>query len=365
VEEIRYKSFSCQTHKKNWRQQKPNVCQFELTFGCGLHCKHCYVDCYNKGKLLKKELNTGQVKLVLDKVRSAGALWLCFTGGDPLVRKDFLNIYAYAKDKGFIVTVFTNAYSMTEKIVKCLKNKPPFVIEVTLNAVTKDTYEKISQVKGSFQKAMRGVELIQKAKLPFKLKTQVTRDNLKEVPAIKQFVEGLGLRFRSSEDLHARLNGDLSPCKLRITPEESFNLRGEKHLPPDDEDCLSPRTDNRAPTTAHRQPRTALFRCAAGGGDGINIDPYGNAFICNLLRKPAVNLLECGIEDAMLQLLPLARKKKFLSASKCRDCKSRDNCHWCPGRAYVETGNMEKAIEYYCALTGYAARYAASRKRKE
>ncbi|MFQ5868041.1 MAG: radical SAM protein, partial [bacterium] len=87
MREIQYKTFSLRTHKKNWLLKRPNVCQFELTFGCNLHCKHCYTDCYNKPDCLKKELKTGEVKFILDKVYKAGVIWLCFTGGDPLTRK--------------------------------------------------------------------------------------------------------------------------------------------------------------------------------------------------------------------------------------------------------------------------------------
>ncbi len=349
MREIQYKNFSLSTHKKNWRIKKPNVCQFELTFNCGLHCKHCYTDGYNRQAYLKKELDTQEVKFILDKVYQAGTVWLCFTGGDPLTREDFMDVYSYAKDKGFIITIFTNAYSMTEEIVKYLKTKPPFVIEMTLNGVTKETYEKISQVKGSFQKAMQGINLILKAKLPLKIKTQITQDNLGEAPKIKKFIQGRGLNFRPSIDLQARLDGDLAPCNLRISPEKILDLNGVKHLP--DDDCrLSPPTAHRTPHTAHRTPLTNLFNCAIGGGDGFHIDPYGNTFACNLIRKPAFNLLKVDIDYAMNRLLPLVRNKKFISDSKCNGCNLRKDCHWCPGRAYVETGDMEAPVEYYCEL---------------
>lgn len=108
MEEIQYKTFSLNTHKKNWQINNPNVCQFELTFKCGLHCKYCYTDCYNKPDYSKDELSTKEIKLILNKVYDAGVIRLCFTGGDPLARKDFLDIYAYAKIKGFIITIFTN-----------------------------------------------------------------------------------------------------------------------------------------------------------------------------------------------------------------------------------------------------------------
>jgi len=198
MKETQYIRFSAKTHTKNWQMRCPSVCEFELTFKCGLHCRHCYTDCYNKPGLIKDELDTKKIKSILDKVHAAGVIWLCFTGGDPLTRKDFPEIYAYAKNKGFIVTLFTNACSMTEEIADALKKSPPFVIEITLNAVTRDRYELISRVKGSFERAMDGIRMITERGLPLKIKTLVTRDNLEDVPRIKKYVERLGLDFKPS-----------------------------------------------------------------------------------------------------------------------------------------------------------------------
>lgn len=343
IKEIQYKAFSLKTHIKNSQLNQPNVCQFELTFKCSLHCRHCYTDCYNQPSYLKKELSTRQVKFILGKAYNAGAIWLCLTGGDPLVRQDFLDIYTYAKDKGFIITVFTSGCSVTEEIIKYFKKMPPFVIEMTLNAVTEDLYEKISGVKGSFKKAIRGIKLILKAGLALKIKTQITKDNLEELPAIKKFVQGLGLKFLPSFDLYARLNKSLNPCNLRISPQEALSLNGNKRLP--NNDCKL------SSTTQNQNPNSNLFRCAIGGGDGINIDPYGNFFLCNSIRKHSFNLLSVDIEKARAKLSALVRNKRFTTNSKCRDCHLRIACRWCPGKAYLETGNQEASIPYYCQLT--------------
>ncbi len=363
--EIHYKTFSWRTHKKNWQLKRPNVCQFELTFRCGLRCKYCYTDCYNKPDYIKKELKTKEVKFILDKVYKAGVIWLCFTGGDPLIRDDFLDIYSYAKDKGFIITIFTNGYSMTKRVAHYLKERPPFVIEMTLNAVTRKTYEDISQVKDSYDRAMDGLKMITQRKLPLKIKTQVMQDNLEELPKIKEFVENLGLKFRPSSDLHSCLNGDLTPCNLRIPPAEALNLDkrlGLNSKKEEEEDRLSaigyrrkPETQHRTVKTESQTPHTNLFRCTVGGGDGINLDPYGNMFLCNLIRKPSFNLLKVDIGYAANRLLPLVRGKKFTTDSKCNGCNLRGLCLWCPGRALVETGNEEMPLEYYCELAHLVA----------
>jgi radical SAM protein with 4Fe4S-binding SPASM domain len=229
-------------------------------------------------------------------------------------------------------------------VVKYLKRRPPFAIEITLNAVTGELYEKISQVKGSFDKVMQGINLILKAKLPLKIKTQIIQDNLGEVPRIRKFIQGRGLNFLPSIDLYARLNGDLAPCSLRIAPEKVLSLDGKKHSV--DEECVTRSTSHVARSTSQAK----LFRCAIGGGDGIHIDPYGNTFSCNLIRKPFFNLLKVDVDYALDNLLPLVRNKRFTTDSKCNGCNLREFCRSCPGRAFVETKDMEAPVEYYCEL---------------
>jgi radical SAM protein with 4Fe4S-binding SPASM domain len=342
MKELKYKKFSWDTHEKNWKLKKPNVCQFELTFKCALRCRHCYTDCYNKRQFYKNELTTGQAKDILDKAYDAGVIWLCFTGGDPLMRKDFLEIYDYAKKKGFIVTVFTSGFSMNKKIAQHLKKSPPFVVEMTLNGATMETFEAVTQVKGSFEKVLIGIHLMLKNKIPLKIKTQLTSVNFHEADKIRKLVRSFGLKFSPSSDIFARLNGDCAPCDLRVPIKELLRLDDKRELL--NSDCKPSQDSKQVPKNGY------LFNCAAGGGDGLNIDPYGNTFICNLIRTPSINLFKKSIFEARKELIPKIREMRFTKHSICNGCKIRSICHSCPGRAYVETKDMQAPIDYYCRL---------------
>ena len=263
MKEVQYKKFSWSTHEKNWKLKRPNVCQFELTFRCALHCSHCYTDCYNKPELFKKELNTAEVKIILDKAYDSGIIWVCFTGGDPLMRRDFLEVYDYAKKKGFIVTLFTSAFLMNKEIAGYFKKSPPFVVEMTLNGATKETFESVTQVRGSFEKVLSGIELMLKHKVPLKIKTQLTSVNFHEADKIKKLIRSFGLKFSPSSDIFARLNGDCTPCSLRVPVKDLIKL--------DDKDELMKNGCNSKQDTETNLNNDYLFNCAVGGGDGVNI----------------------------------------------------------------------------------------------
>jgi MoaA/NifB/PqqE/SkfB family radical SAM enzyme len=133
---------------------------------------------------------------VLDEITEAGCLWLLFTGGEILVRKDFLDIYAHAKGKGLLINLFTNGVLVTEEIAAFLAGMPPFVIEISLYGSTPETYERITRVPGSFERCLRGIRLLKDRGLPLRLKTMVVTVNQHEIWEINRFVEeDLGLEF--------------------------------------------------------------------------------------------------------------------------------------------------------------------------
>lgn len=342
MKELFYRDFSFNTHSKNWESSRPSVCQFELTFRCGLHCRHCYTDCYNTPSSAQKELTFKQIKGMLDTIQASGVLWLCLTGGDPLAREDFLDIYAYAKKQGFIITVFTNGYSMTEKVAEYFKKKPPFSIEITLNSAKEETYEAIAQVPHSFEKTMKGIELMRRYALPLAVKMQVTRDNLSEFLQLKNFVESIKAKFKPTISLHARLDGDTTPCRLRVSHEEFLQLRGGENLWSNE--CRHAYKEGAS-------EENKLFQCAVLGGDGFQVDPHGNIFLCNLLRKSSFNVLKNDLRLGLAQLLDEMRGCVFCSDSECRTCNVRSLCQSCPGKAYLETGDYEKPVPYFCNLT--------------
>ncbi|MBN2207062.1 MAG: radical SAM protein, partial [Candidatus Aminicenantes bacterium] len=76
-----------------------------LTNRCNLRCTHCYA---REDDPAGRELGAPRWKSILDELKEAGCLYLLFTGGDPLVREDFADIYAYARRNGFLVTLFSN-----------------------------------------------------------------------------------------------------------------------------------------------------------------------------------------------------------------------------------------------------------------
>jgi radical SAM protein with 4Fe4S-binding SPASM domain len=342
--EKEYKDFSLGLHRGARLEKTKLACQFELTFKCPLHCRYCYSDCFNKPQYFKEELKTKEVFAIMDKLLKSKVLWLTFTGGDPLARKDFSRIYTRAKKKGFIITVFTSGMYISPQIIKLFKKYKPFCVEVTLNSPDALKHDRLSGVKGSFRKIIASILSLKDAGVNIKVKTMLLKDNYRQFKELKSFVSRMGLGHNYSWLVFPRLDHDRSPCALRLEAGELKTLTGD--LGWQASPCNGSVKNSNGPVSAKYR---RVFGCNAGQ-DAFFIDPYGNMLLCTALRKPAFNILEDSIESGLV-LFRNFLKSRFDDSSLCNKCRYFDICLRCPGRAYLETGNVKRHLDYYCRLS--------------
>jgi radical SAM protein with 4Fe4S-binding SPASM domain len=333
-----YKAFSERIRHKTLAKRIPVNGSLEITHRCNLKCVHCYC-C---GADSEKELSTAQVFRLLDELAEAGCLWLLITGGEPLVRTDFKEIYLYAKRKGMIVTVFTNGTLLSQEIIDFFLEYPPYMIEVTLYGATQKTYETITGVRGSFEQCIRGIDKLLKNNLPLALKTILMRCNVHELEMLKVFAQEKNCQFRFDADLNPRLDCSKEPLRYRLRPQEviDFDRCDEKRLKEWQRLCeqliAKPESDY-------------LYVCSAGMSL-FHIDPYGEVSMCMSARKPSFNIKNKSFQKIWETDILAASKQKASSDNRCLECELISLCGHCPGIAYLETGSFEKPVDYLCEL---------------
>jgi len=175
-----YADLSRSIHQHYSGQRAPLEVSIEVTRRCPLECLHCY-DNLPMGDLSarNRELSKEEHFKVLDELAELGCLWLLYTGGEIFARNDFLEIYTYAKKKGFLITLFTNGTLIREKTADYLSQWPPFAIEITLYGRTKETYDALTGIPDSYERCLRGIELLRDRRLPLNLGVPIIRGNLR------------------------------------------------------------------------------------------------------------------------------------------------------------------------------------------
>src|SRR5271169_3843376 len=257
----------------------PMEVSIELTHRCPLDCQHCYNNLPMADKTARhSELTLDEYKRLLDEIAAAGTFWVLFTGGEIFARADFLDIYAYAKSKGFLITLFTNGTMVTERIANYLAEYRPFAIEITLYGATRETYEALTQIPGSYDRCMRGIRLLLDRKLPLKLKTVPTTTNRHEVFEMKRLAEEeFGVEFKFDSLINPRIDCSQSPLAVRLSPEQAVELDFAEPKRKADYRRMAEQ-DLAAPIEATAVQREK-YTCGGGIG-GCAVDPYGTMSIC-------------------------------------------------------------------------------------
>lgn len=346
MEVVSYAKFSQELHQQVAAQRTPTEATIEITRRCPLECAHCYNNLpMGDVEARRAELTYEEHCRLLDELFDAGCLWLLYTGGEIFARRDFLDIYTYAKRKGFLITLFTNGTLITPKIADYLMEWRPFGIEITLYGRTKETYEKLTGIPGSYEKCMRGINLLMERNLPLKLKTVAVTINHHEVWDMKRFAEDdLGLDFKFDAMMSPRIDCSQSPLAVRLTPEETVEL-----------DLQDERRASEWKTFAAQFRGTQFTNETSGEvyhcGGGINsfaIDPQGQMSICVLSHFDKYDWRGGSIQDGWADFLLRVRRRKLTQITKCVRCEIKAMCGMCPANGELESGHAEKPVDYLC-----------------
>ena len=345
IQNEEYKDFSRVLHGHAAEHAKVVNATIELTYGCNLRCVHCYTDCYNQPNLIKeRELPSEEVIRILDELHDQGVLWVCFTGGEILMRRDFFEIYLYAKEKGFLITLFTNVTPITKRIADFLAAHRPFNIETSCHGVG-ETFDRITQVTGSFRRFEEGVRLLLERNLPVKVKTKAMTLNQHELDQTKAFVEGLGLKFQLSTNIFPRLDGDVAPAEYRLSPDKVLAVSEHFAQHCEHEACQTqPAVWEPAPP-----PDDRLYRCGCGTTK-VHISAWGGLGPCTWSSEPRADLRRQSVAAGIGKVFPMIRNTRYEGDSPCRSCQVYTLCGKKPAIAGAEAGDPEQPVAHFCQV---------------
>ena len=324
-------------------ERYPISATMDLTVRCNLNCVHCYINQPAGSRSARtNELKTDQVKQILDTIADAGCLFLVLTGGDPLLRSDFSEIYMHARRQGFIIDLLTNATLITPEIADLLAESRPHSVDVTLYGATAETYEAVTRVPGSFTRFLRGLNMLVERDIRLSLKSVILRTNRHELSAMLELTESFGAPFRYDGIIWPRLDGDQSPYEYQLSPEELLEM-----------DLEYP---NRAVEWREQAQvfkgqmvrKEYIYTCGAGLRS-FHVDSRGKMSICTMARKPAYDLTKIRFEEAWERLGNLRHEKRTLNML-CETCLAGALCAQCPGWSQAVNGDDETPAEFICKL---------------
>lgn len=339
------------------KERKVISFDLEITSRCNNNCRHCYINLPVKDKTAKEnELSLVEIKRIAEEAVSLGAIWCLITGGEPLLREDFFEIYLLLKQKGLLTSVFTNATLLSNRHIKFFKKYPPRDIEVTVYGTTKETYERVTRRPGSFAEFMQGVNLLLKNNLKVRFKAMALRSNVEELPEIANFCrQRTKDYFRFDPFLHLRLdrnnkrNAEIKSERLsaqEIVTIEKADPQRSKAL---EKNCAKLIHPEFSQINCNH-----LFHCGAGNSS-FTIGYDGSFRLCSSLvsRECTYDLKKGSLKEAWREFIPKVKemrsnRKEFIQ--RCRKCELVNLCMWCPAHADLETARLDEPVEYFCKV---------------
>jgi len=347
-----------------WPKRKPLLghLDMELTECCNNDCIHCCINLPLDDRAARqREMTTDEVKGILTEAAALGCLSVRFTGGEPLLREDFEELYRFARRQGIKVLLFTNARLITPQLADLFARVPPGELaEVTVYGMKPESYEAVSRAPGSYAEFRRGVDLLLHRRVPFVVKGALlppNRGEMDEFEAWAATIPGMDRPpgYSMFFDLRGRRDSAVKNRQiagLRLSPEDGSTILSRdreayfKEMSQFCSEFMGPSGDR-------------LFAC--GAGHGTCVDAYGRAQACLMLRHPdTVYDLKAGsLRDAVTSFFPRLREKRATNPdylARCARCFLKGLCEQCPAKSWAEHGTLDTPVEYLCQVAHAQAR---------
>ena len=335
----------------------------ELTERCNNACQHCYINQPEyDSQAQTSELTTVEWQDVLRQAAELGALSVRFTGGEPLLRDDFAELYLFARRLGLRVLLFTNARRVTPELAGLFERIPPLEkIEITVYGMRPESYDAAACAPGAFAEFRRGVDLLLEHNVPFIVKGAFLPPYHGEMEQFEAWAATLPwmdkppgyvtlFDLRGRRDSAAR---NLLIKRLRLSPEQALEIQKRQgaHFIEEMQQFCARFT---------RPAGDQLFTCGAGKGGCV--DAYGRYQPCMLLRTPelAYDLHSGSLRKALQDFFPHLREIKASNPDyleRCARCFLHGLCEQCPAKSWSEHGTLDTPVEYLCQVAHAQARF--------
>ena len=351
---------SAYLHRKGAAQGVPLSGTFELTRRCNFNCRMCYI--HSSGAIGKEgELTAGAWLDIASQAVKAGMLFLLLTGGEPLLRDDFEEIYSGLNRMGLCLSLNTNGSLLRGRIAELFEKKPPNRINVSLYGASAGTYRTLCGTD-QLDTVKENIERMTAAGIDVRLNVSVTPDNLHELEPIAAFAAAHNLWVKATSYMYppVRSDGAFGENGARLSAEEAGRYRVEidrlllseedfrrrlaaiangTDLPADDA-CIDPSVEG------------SVSRCRAGRA-GFWIDWRGGMRMCGMTPVCA-DLTRVDFQQGW-NAVRLATQAIRLPAA-CTSCELRQLCPVCAAAAYTETGAYGTKPTYLCEMTSAYAK---------
>ncbi len=294
----------------------------EIADRCNEACVHCYQVQGQKG-----ELATAEWERIFEELAAMGVMFLTISGGEPTLRKDFLQLVRHARRLRFAVKIYSNALNITETMAAEFGHLAVQEVQISLYSHRPEGHDSVTRVPGSFHQVVAAVGYLRRAGVHVVLKTPLMRSNVHEFREYIEFVSSLDAEYTLDPQLSGREDGDLSPLALSIDQKSYFALQSDPRL-------ARPKVSAAPPRALNERP------CGACAGN-VHVEANGEMRPCTQWSVATGHALADGVANAFRdnEVANTIRGLTWETLAGCRVCDLREYCKRCFADAEREVGS--------------------------
>ena len=342
-------------HQKGRKLGLPIAGNFELTARCNFNCPMCYVhQSAEQVASMGGELTARQWLDIAAAAQKKGMIFVLLTGGEPLVRKDFFEIYDGMKKMGLMISINSNGSMLQGEILERFLQDPPFRFNISLYGGSNGTYANMCGLP-MYDRVKENIRALRKAGIAVSLNLSITPYNCGDLEQIYADAVELDVNVKASSYMYppVRINGENFGCGNRLSAAEAAacSVQWDRIRLTEEEFAIRAKSmENLVDAFQEGCPVEADegVRCRAGSSS-FWVTWQGKMLPCGMMTKPAVYPLETGFDAAWEQLL--AETAKIRLPKECGGCAYKDVCGVCAAVCFAETGRFDGVPEYVCQKT--------------
>ncbi|MCX6690272.1 MAG: radical SAM protein, partial [Methanoregula sp.] len=316
----------------------------DLTYRCNNRCRHCWLRTADGSG----ELSTQEIIALVDDTRAMGCREWAISGGEPMLRPDFAEIFDYITSHAKSYSINTNGTLITPEIALLMKRKGSKM--VALYGATADVHDHVTQNPGSFAATMRGFSLLKEAGAGFTVQIIPMKDSYHQLEEMIALAKSLSPHYRIGAPW-LYLSAGADPVRNAEIDAQRLPPRDVVELDRPDFSCLQFEGDGAHPQCPEGDDR--LFAACIACRRDFHVDPYGMMSFCCFIKDPAMryDLRKGTFCDAWERFIPsLAGKVRggVEYRENCGSCDYRTDCRWCPVYGYLEHGRYSAKVEHLC-----------------
>ncbi len=323
--------------KNNTLLKAPLTINWAVTNRCNFKCRHCYsrID-------PSDEIDNKTLLACIEKIIKAGVLSINFGGGEPLLRKDLLEIAAFSSRKGLRVSMNSNGYLIERERAKSLKAAGFSKVGISLDSHVPDVHDGFRGIPGSHEKAVAALAHLKYAGIKTAISTVICKINHRAVDELISFARQCGVQQLNFHNFKCSGLGYSNKDELDLSPAEwkEFYLAAVKvkERVSDMEISLD---DPIIASLGLNMGVKTLVKGSVCGKLSLNIKSNGDITPCGFIPIVTGNIMSDDLRDVWINSPVLEKMRHKQPTGKCRACNDYAEClGGCSARALAMTGDI-------------------------